>query len=252
MRAAALITAVSTIALLATGCAKTEVARFQPRDGQQALVRDGRPAIVSRRGTSLVMVGPASRQFRAGKRPVYVVAINNMGTAPLQFSVSNLWVGQIAGGKVVRGLRVYRYEDLVQEERNRQVAAAVVTGLTAAGNAVSAANAGYYNTNATVYGPGGVSNVSIRGYDPTAAAIAQSNAAAQNDAMIASTIEAGRRNLAVLEKAVLKDNTMFPGEWYGGQVQFDPPPDDGAGKTVVISIQVGPDLHQIEVAHEPT
>jgi hypothetical protein len=34
-------------------------------------------------------------------------------------------------------------------------------------------------------------------HDPTAAAIAQSNAAAQNDAMIASTIEAGRKNLTL-------------------------------------------------------
>jgi hypothetical protein len=197
------------------------------------------------------MVRPASRQFRAGKRPVYVVAINNMSGAALQFTVANLWVGQIAGGKVVRGLKVYSYEELVQEEHNRQVAAAVVTGLAAGANAYSAAHAGYYNANATVYGPKGTSNVAISGYDPTAAAIAQSNAAAQNEAMIASTIETGRRNLDVLERAVIKDNTLFPGEWYGGQVQFDPL-NDSAGKTIVISIQVGSDLHQIEVAHEPT
>jgi hypothetical protein len=255
MRAAAsillIITALIITALIATGCARTEVARFQPGQGQQALVRDGQPAIVSRRASSLVMVRPASRQFKAGRRPVYVVAINNMGGAPLQFTISNLWVGQIAGGKVVRGLKVYTYEELVQEERNRQVAAAVVTGLAAGANAAAASQAGYYNANATVYGPRGVSNVSIHGYDPTAAAIAQSNADAQNEAMIASTIENGRRNLDVLEKAVIKDNTLFPGEWYGGQVQFDPL-NDSAGKTIVISIQVGSDLHQVEVSHEPT
>jgi hypothetical protein len=174
-----------------------------------------------------------------------------MSGAPLQFSVSNLWVGQIAGGQVVRGLKVYTYEDLVKEERNRQVAAAVITGLAAGANAAAASQAGYYNANATVYGPRGVSNVSIHGYDPTAAAVAQSNAAAQNEAMIATTIEAGRRNMDLLEKAVIKDNTLFPGEWYGGQVQFDPP-DDKTGKNLVISIQVGADLHQIEVTHEPT
>jgi hypothetical protein len=250
MRTAALIILFVT-ALIAAGCARTEVARFQPGQGQQALVRDGQPGIVSRRATSLVLVRPASRQFKSGKRPVYVVAINNMSGASLQFSVANLWVGQISGGKVVRGLKVYTYEELVQEEHNRQVVAAVATGLAAGANAYSAANAGYYNANATVYGPRGVSNVAISGYDPTAAAIAQSNAAAQNEAMVASTIETGRRNLDVLERAVIKDNTLFPGEWYGGQVQFDPL-NDSAGKTIVISIQVGSDLHQIEVAHEPT
>jgi hypothetical protein len=242
---------ITALAIIASACAKTEIARFQARDGQQTMVRDGNPAIVSRRGTSLVMVRPASRQFKAGKRPTYVVAMNNMGGAPLQFSMANLWVGQLVNGKVARGLRVYKYEDLVQEERNRQVAAAVATGLAAGANAYSAANAGYYNANATVYGPRGSSNVSIAGYDPTARAIAQSQAAAQNDAMIASTIETGRRNLDVLEKAVIKDNTLFPGEWYGGAVQFDPP-EDAAGKNIVIRIQVGPDLHQVEVTHEPT
>jgi hypothetical protein len=54
-----------------------------------------------------------------------------------------------------------------------------------------------------------VSNVSISGYDPTAAAVAQSQAAAQNDAMIASTIERGRQNLDALERSVIKDNTIF-------------------------------------------
>jgi hypothetical protein len=60
-------------------------------------------------------------------------------------------------------LRVYRYEDLVREERNRQIAAAVVTGLAAGANAYSASNAGYYNANARVSGPRGTSNVAISG-----------------------------------------------------------------------------------------
>jgi hypothetical protein len=174
-----------------------------------------------------------------------------MSNAPLQFFVANLWVGQIVDGKVARSLRVYRYEDLVAEEKNRQVAHAIVTGLAAGANAYSASNAGYYNANATVFSSRGVSNVSVQGYDPTAAAIAQSNAAAQNDAMIAGTIETGRRNLDVLEKSVIKDNMLFPREWYGGVIQFDPPEDAG-GKAIVISIQVGADMHQIEVSHEPT
>jgi hypothetical protein len=68
--------------------------------------------------------------------------------------------------------------------------------------------------------------------------------------MLAGTIETGRRNLDVLEKSVIKDNTLFPGEWYGGQVQFDPPR-DAENKKVVISIQVGADQHQVEATHEP-
>jgi hypothetical protein len=248
MRATHVI-AFSLIGVIAAACAQTEVARFQARDGQQALVRDGRPAIVSRRGSSLVLVSPATRQFKAGKRSAYVVAIKNLSAGPIDFTVGNLWVAQLVGGQVTNRLRLYTYEDLVSEERTRQIVAGVAAGLAAGANAYSAANAGYYNANATVYGPRGVSNVNISGYDPAAAQIAQARAAAQNDAMIASIIETGRRNLDALERSVIKDNTLLPGEWYGGQVVFDPPK-NVEGKNIVISIQVGSDLHQVEVTHE--
>jgi hypothetical protein len=42
---------------------------------------------------------------------------------------------------------------------------------------------------------------------------------------------------------------VFPGEWYGGQLVFDPP-DGDADKNYQITIQVGPDLHQIDVSQE--
>jgi hypothetical protein len=235
------------IATLA-GCARPEIARFQPSAGQEALVRDGNPALVSRRPGSLVIVRPAARQFQAGRRLAYVVGIYNMTRGNLPFSVSNVYVGQVSGGQITRGLKIYTYEQLVAEERNRQVARAVFTGLAAGANSYSASRAGYYNANATVYGAGGVRNVSISGYDPAANAIAQSQAAAQNEAMIATTIERGRQNLYILEKSVIKDNTLLPGEWYGGQLVFDPP--DGDQKNYRITIPVGPDVHEIDISQE--
>jgi hypothetical protein len=42
--------------------------------------------------------------------------------------------------------------------------------------------------------------------------IAQSNAAVQNETMIAATVETGQRNVPVLEQSVIKDNTLMPGE----------------------------------------
>ncbi|UPT83833.1 hypothetical protein HAP41_0000025820 [Bradyrhizobium barranii subsp. apii] len=89
-------------------------------------------------------------------------------------------------------------------------------------------------------------------YSPTAAAIAQGNAAAQNDAMIAATVETGQRNMAVLEQSVIKDNTLMPGEWYGGQLHIAPPTDQGgAQKSYTIVITVGGDRHVIDVAQGP-
>ena len=88
--------------------------------------------------------------------------------------------------------------------------------------------------------------VNVQGYDPTAAAVAQNRAAAQNEAMIATAVETGQRNLSALEQTVIKDNTLLPGERYGGQLQFDAPNGD-APKSYGITVQIGNDTHQFDV-----
>jgi hypothetical protein len=70
--------------------------------------------------------------------------------------------------------------------------------------------------------------------------------------MIATTVEAGQRNMAVLEQSVIKDNTLMPGEWYGGQLHLAPPTDQGgAQKTYTIVITVGTDRHVIDISQTP-
>jgi len=95
----------------------------------------------------------------------------------------------------------------------------------------------------------GTYQVNTIGYSPTAAAIAQSNANAQNAEMISATIERGQANMAMLERGVIKDNTLMPGEWYGGQLHLQPlVSDDGPTKTCSIAVLVGSDRHEITVA----
>jgi hypothetical protein len=208
------------------------------------MMRDGQPALVSRQKNSLVLVRPASRQLQANGRPVFVVGINNIGKQPVDFVVSQVEAVQHANGSDFE-MKVVTYEMLVQEEKNRQIAAAFLTGVAAAGNAYSASQVGYghYTT------PSGRTGTF---YSPTANAIAQNNAAIQNDAMISATIETGQRNMATLEQSVIKDNTLMPGEWYGGQLHLAPPADQGgAEKSYTIVITVGSDRHVIEVAQGP-
>lgn len=134
---------------------------------------------------------------------------------------------------------------LVQEERNRQVAAAVLIGLAASANAMSASQTerGTYTT------PSGRTGTF---YSPTAAVIAQNNAAIQNEAMISATIETGEGNMAMLEQAAIKDSTLMPSESYGGQLHLAPPTDQaGAAKTYTIVITVGTDRHVVEVSQAP-
>ncbi|MBB4258061.1 hypothetical protein [Bradyrhizobium sp. CIR3A] len=228
------------------GCMSTgETVSFKASNPQQqALMRDGQHALVSRQKSSLVLVRPASRQMQVNGRPVFVVGINNLGKQPVDFRVGQVEAVQHAAGSDFE-MKVMTYEMLVQEERNRQVAAALLTGLAAGANAYSAANAGHgsYTT------PSGRTGTF---YSPTAAAIAQNNAAIQNEAMIAATVETGQRNMAALEQAVIKDNTLMPGEWYGGQLHLAPPTEQGGGpKTYTIVITGGTDRHVIDVAQGP-
>jgi hypothetical protein len=229
-----------------TGCVTAgETVSFRASNPQQqALMRDGQPALVSRQKGSLVLVRPASRQLQTNGRPVFVVAINNLGRQPIDFRVGQVEAMQHANGSDFE-MKIVTYEMLVQEEKNRQVAAALLTGLAAGANSYSASQAGHgsYTT------PSGRTGTF---YSPTAAAIAQNNAAVQNEAMISATIETGQRNMAMLEQAVIKDNTLMPGEWYGGQLHLAPPTDQaGAAKTYTIVITVGTDRHVIDVSQGP-
>jgi hypothetical protein len=235
------------VALCATlgGCVTAETVSFKASNPQQqAMMRDGQPALVSRQKNSIVLVRPAARQIQANGRPVFIVGINNIGRQPVEFRVSQVEAAQHVGASDYE-MQIVTYEMLVQEEKNRQVAAAILTGVAAAGNAYSASRAGYgsYTT------PNGRTGTF---YSPTANAIAVNNASYQNEAMIATTIESGQRNMAVLEQSVIKDNTLMPGEWYGGQLHLAPPTDQGGGpKNYTIVITVGTERHVIDVSQAP-
>jgi hypothetical protein len=234
-------------ALALAGCVTggEKVAFHATNPNQQSMMRDGQPALVSRQKNSIVLVKPAARQLQAGGRPVFVVGINNIGKTPIDFRVDQIQVSQLVAGQEYP-MQVVSYEMLAREEKNRQVAAAILAGVAAGANAYGASRAGYgsYTT------PSGRTGTF---YSPTAAVIAQSNAAAQNDAMISATIEQGQANMAALERGVIKDNTLMPGEWYGGQLYLSPPtnPPSGNTKSYSIVIMIGADRHVIEVAQAP-
>jgi hypothetical protein len=112
---------------------------------QQALVRDGQPALVSRQKGTLVLVRPAARQLQANGRPVFRIAINNLARQPTEFRVGQVEAVQHASGSDFE-MKVVTYEMLVQEEKNRQIAAAVLTGLAAGANAYDASWPGMATT----------------------------------------------------------------------------------------------------------
>jgi hypothetical protein len=237
---------VAALSAALSGCVTNSetIAFHSSNPNQQTMMRDGQPALVSRQKNSIVLIRPASRQLQANGRPVFVVGINNLSRTPQDFRVSQVEATQRVG-EAEFPMTVVTFEMLQQEEKNRQIAAALLTGVAVAGNSYSASRAGYgsYTT------PSGRTGTF---YSPTAAAIARNDAAVENGALVAATIERGQQNMAVLEQTVIKDNTLMPGEWYGGQLHLAPPTEQPGGQKVYsIVIVVGSDRHVIEVAQGP-
>jgi hypothetical protein len=71
---------------------------------------------------------------------------------PVDFRVDRVEAVQHVGGSD-HDMKVVTYEMLVHEEKNRQVAAAILTGVAGAANAYSASRAGYGTYTVTVTCP---------------------------------------------------------------------------------------------------
>lgn len=251
-------TLVSVLSILLFGCATLETVKFEASKDQRLIVRDGVNTVISKGENSLVILKPASREFSSTDNPVFVVGVANLSGEPVTFLVSDITVFQTRNGQAVASLPVKTYEDLVRAEKRRQTIAAIGVVLAAASNSMAAANAGrstsYGNVYSTTTSPYGTFNttstVTATIYDPGKAYLAQAAANTQNQAMFDQTLAAGQRNLAQLEGTVIKDNTLLPGEWYGGQLHFKKPSKfegDSGVKTYSISIRVGSDVHYIKI-----
>jgi hypothetical protein len=55
--------------------------------------------------------------------------------------------------------------------------------------------------------------------------------------------------MAALEQGVIKDNTLLPGEWYGGQLHLQPLSREGDGaKQYSIALLIGNERHEIDIS----
>jgi hypothetical protein len=198
------------------GCASKEVASFRPSGDQQTAIRDGMASLVSRQPNSMVMITPASRNVSSGARPVYVLQVQNLGRQPVTFMVSQVSAAQItAGGE--RALRVFSYDQLATEERNAQTGRVLLAALAAGANSYSAGNS-YWR---------------------------QAHANEQNARLAADISVTHANNMAALERTLIKDHTIMPGETYGGALHIQPPENEAGGKHYIIRVQVGADYHEI-------
>ena len=174
------------------------------------------------------------------KRGSIALLVMNHGDKPFNFGPENV-SGKLADGTPVT---IITYEQLVKEEKRRQMWMAIAVGLSAASNSMAAANRGYYsgtvNYSGNTFGTFGgtpynsttFGTATVSGYNYGAAQAAQANANMQNQAMFANMAEQNAANLKAL-KAYMRTTTVDPQQMFGGSLEFELPKPARDSKTDV-------------------
>lgn len=240
------------LSLFLSSCtAPKDTFSLTPSAGQEAMVRDGVPALVSSK-RHIAFIRPAASQQASADRPRFVIALLNRGKQPATFSVATVAV-EVARPRKVR-LRVYTHHELMAEVESRRNAQLVVSALAGAAGAVSASQAGYgYTTGSyTRTSPYGASHgtYSATNYNPAIAqAAANANADRTADNMVAIEGQA-QGMLNQLQASVIKDHTLMPGESHGGLIVVDAPEKSDAGAEYTITLQFDGEVHTFQVAQK--
>lgn len=211
------------LAALCAGCvtASTDIVSFTPKPGQETLIRDGVPAVISKQAKSQVMVWPSERQIVIGARPNFTISVQNLTKSQVTFIADQVAVEQIVNGEA-QPLKVFSYDELATEERqlntNRVLLASIAGGL----NSYSAGNS-YWQ---------------------------QAHASRQNEKLAKEVAGTHRNNMAALEGQVMKSHTLMPGETHVGRIVVSTPAGEGETKSYVIRVKVGADSHEVVVTQK--
>jgi hypothetical protein len=242
-------------ALLLTACAKNDAVSLLASNDQQAVTRDGSPALISAK-RNVVMLKASGEEMESGERPTFVVALQNMQADPVNLSPNRITARVLSADGTFRPLKVYSYAELVAEEKRRQTMAAVGAVLVGVSRGISAANAGYSNTNGSFnaynsYGASAHGTYSSRSYNAYQAYSAQQLANAQTSADFAAIRDEGAYNLQRLQGTIIKAHTLAPGEWYGGTIVLDKPKKDKTGSAAYsVSIELDGEEHVFHVRQQ--
>jgi hypothetical protein len=234
--------------------ASERVFEIVPPDGQQVVYQDGAGYLIQSREQFAVIMGyvPESK-----KRAWLSIVFRNLSTGPLTISEKS-----ITAKSNDLPLKVYSFAELAKEQKRREMWQEVGAGFAAAGNNMSANNAGneyqqgtyQSQTKASVYGNGGSAygtaktNGSYSGtsYNATAAQIAQAEANRKNDEIFANTRANADAARSTLQNRALKANTIASGQDIYGEVSIDLPKKSiKAPVEFVVQFQAANDLVEV-------
>ena len=220
------------VGLLMGGCSKSYIIKPLPHAGTEVQFDRGRECLISNKNHTILLGPKPGGDFKSGRRAKFVASVKNGSNIKFSFSTDEIDVHYEDSSGGIIPLTIFTFEELAKEERRRQAWAAVGAGLQAMGDSLNAANAGYSNTygsySGNTYSSYGNSyqhtgRYSATTYNHAAAQAAQSAAQAKSDANFRRIAEDSRRNHAALARSSLRRHTIMPGQWHGGEIQFDLP-----------------------------
>lgn len=225
----------------------TDLVQLTPASGQQSIVRDGVPSLISEE-RHVVMLRPVAHVQGSNARPRFVIAALNRAKQPVTITTSDIIASRSVGAKRF-AIRVYRYDELVKEaedEKNAKLTLAVLSGVA---GAMSAANAGYTQTSGSVYGNNAYyGSYNATTYNPALAQMAADENADRMADNVAGIQASGDAQLSMLQGTILKDHTLMPGEWHGGVIVLDVPEKDSANRAeYVIDVRIEGETHTFQV-----
>lgn len=228
--------------------AQSRSSDFLAREGQVERYFAGREAIDSNLERSTVRLLEPQEVIK--KRGAIQVIVMNAGSALFNFGPENVSARTLDGATV----EIVPYEQLLKEEKNRQMWAAIATGLAAAGNSMNASQAGYQSGfgtyNSRTYGTYGSYSTSgtmtYSGYDAGAAQAAQSVANLENQRNFDRLAQNNAAGMAALD-ANIRTTSVDPGQSVGGQIIFELPKEVRKSKEpidVEFTVDVGGEVHK--------
>ncbi len=232
--------------LVLSGCASTIRVEAVAGADQTKMYRGGTEVLLSRK-QSTVAVRPSANSYTSEQRPTFVVSVLNGTDQPITFSTEDI-VATTAGAR----LKVFSYEELVEEVENQRKWAAVgaaLSGVAASMNAAQAGNKytyGTYNTNhygSRGYYGSGYGTYSAYTYDSAAAAQAQAAANAQTAQNFQYINASAESALSDLGRTILKKETVMPNQWHGGYVRIQRPPVPERTNMISITVVFGAEEH---------
>ena len=231
MKKKALIGLVILSAVAMYGCSSIGV-KPQPGAGQSTFFSAGTEAIVSG-GRSTIALRPEKPAFPAAEKPTFILTAINGQNFSVIISTENI-SAQLNGTPV----RVYTYAELVKEVETAAAIQAFGAAMASVGRSMSAANAGHqYHYGYAPYGSPYATTYYT--YDAAAAQQARTAAQAQTDADFYRLQTETEAALAALESTILRKQTVFPGEGYGGYIKLEPISLAEGENTLTVSVEFG-------------